>query len=112
MLSNRLDYKAGLDESIKALNFLNNQSIYNEEYLMAYNRLVQLYSVIGDMKQALKYAKLGEDIVNNTKGFLRNKHPYLFNLAKIYMYNEEYKEALHFITLAILSFSRRSKKIT
>lgn len=50
MLSNRLDYKAGLDESIKALNFLNNQSIYNEEYLMAYNRLVQLYSVIGDMK--------------------------------------------------------------
>jgi tetratricopeptide (TPR) repeat protein len=79
------DYESGLKEAKKALKFLEDKKDRPEELLMTYGRLTQLYSHLGDQENALKYANLGETVINNTSGYLGNKDAIYHSLAKIHM---------------------------
>jgi hypothetical protein len=96
------DYKTGIIETQKALTLLDNlEGSYDEEYLMSYNRLIQFYSFTGDKINALKYAKAGEDLINNSKEFLGNQDVFYHSLAKIHMDDEQFDKAYYYSRKAI-----------
>ncbi len=95
------DYKGGLKEAYAALRLLSNEDARSEELLMTYSRLAQLYNHLGDQKSAVKYAILGENVINNTKGYLGNKDAFYHSLAKIYMDDGQFLLAQKYINKSI-----------
>lgn len=95
------NYHEGIKEAHNVLKLLDEvKGEYNEEYLTAYNSLIHFYNHLGDKENALKYAQLGKELVNNSKGFLGNQDSFFYGLAKIYLDDEQFEEALYYINKA------------
>lgn len=101
------DYQKAIDESLKALKLINDKQNMQEDLLMAYNRIIQCYNHLGDNKNALKYAILGENVLTNAKGYLGNKDAFYHSLAKIHMDEGNSTQALNYISKAISVLNER-----
>lgn len=88
------DYKQGIVETEKALKLLGEiNGNYFEEYLMAYNRMMQFYGFMGDRPSALKFMPLGEEVIKKSTGYLGNQDAFYHSLAKIHMDDEQFDKA-------------------
>ena len=95
------DYQGTIVETQKALKLLDElEDSHDEEYLMAYNRLIQSYILINDRKNALKYVKLCENLVSKARGFLGNLDIFYHSLARIHMNDEQFDKAYYYATKA------------
>lgn len=100
----KTDYPSSLKEVLYAYNLLKtlpSHYHYRDEYLMIYNRLSRLYSIMGDNKNAFKYAYLGKEIIDNSDGFLDYQNDFLKILVKIYIDNGDYIQSLKYSNLSL-----------
>lgn len=101
----KAEYLPALKEALYAYDLIKTLSSpyhYNDEYLMIYNRLARLYSVIGDNTNAFKYAYLGKEIIdNNSNNLLEYKNDFLKILVKVYIDKGDYHQALEYSNLAL-----------
>ena len=106
--SYKLDYNESIKEAKEALRLLDKtKGSYDEEYLRCYNGLTQYYNNLGDNEGAIKYAKLGREIVSNATGFLSSKNFLFHGLAKIHRDNEEFDKAIFYASKAAELASKR-----
>lgn len=106
------DYQGFVIESNKALELLDTlEGTDDEEYLMVYNRVIQSYILIGDKENALKYIKLGENLIKKAQGFLGNKDVFYHSLARYYMDDEQFDKAYYYVKKAIANKAKIKGKI-
>jgi tetratricopeptide (TPR) repeat protein len=107
------DYKRALIQGKEALEMLNsiNDKSYSEERLMIYNGLIQFYGFRGDRKSAFKLAPIGERLIKDSLDFLGNQDVFYHSLAKIYMDDERFDEALKYSNKAIENIAKIKKPI-
>jgi hypothetical protein len=67
-----------------------------EEKLMIYNRLSRLYNVMGNNKEAFKYAELGREIVDSNKNLTGYREDFYRILVKIYVDDGDFIGALKY----------------
>lgn len=93
------DHTNSLKEVLHALSLFDDSTKNDEERLMTYNRLAQLYNLMGTNDEALKYAKLGETLVNSNKD-VGNQDALFQTLARIYTDKGEFETALKYSNIS------------
>lgn len=95
------DYQKALKETEIALElFIDEEDGSKEELFPIYNGLCHLYNHLGNNDEALKYAKLGEELVKQYPEHSDYQKMFLHSLAKIYVDKGDFKEGLHYISRA------------
>lgn len=105
-----IDHQKSLDGALHAFEILKNTTDCEEEYLMACNRLAQQYNLMGDNKNALKYAKVGDDLARKNPK-LGNQDALFSNFTKIHIDNGNFEEALKYSEEMIAKLAHRQNKI-
>lgn len=104
------DFQRSLKEAQYAYNLIKNMPDHHEEHLMVYNRLAQLYNLLGDNDNALKYAQLGESVVR-AKNDVGNQDTLFQNLAKIYTDQGNFDKALKYVQISISKIADTPDKL-
>ncbi|MGB4191952.1 MAG: hypothetical protein WBJ81_05340 [Rickettsiales bacterium] len=103
---NKGDYPASLKQALIANDLNNDLKIKpNEESLMIYSRLARLYSEMGQIQEAQKYADLASGLIELNPELVGYQKDLFKTLVKIYLAQGNYQQALEYSNRSIATNS-------